>query len=321
MTFVSNDPSLWPYINAFRFFSYFVVASSVAVIYDWVLSFGQEVDLIWSQRWSFMTFLYLSVRYIGIPYVTLSILLSLPTFSASDVLGTPSLYDFEQLVMNFALNWSSFIVNAMLGVIMIARLYAMHQKSKRVLIFVVVVFSAITIACGVFVGILDKNTSAEEIIFSGNYQCDFTIQESAQSLVPKTWVLGTVWEIVALFLAVWVGVKDFRSQPSTGSVMGDCLSVLMKTHMLYFASFVASSCFHLGDFSPKMENSSSVGGQVYDGSLMFWGLVQMFVLGPRLILSVRELNAPPLDDGPDEVGTSATINFQMQVRMSTSSDV
>jgi hypothetical protein len=63
-----------------------------------------------------------------------------------------------------------------------------------------------------------------------------------------------------------------------------------------------------------------VGAQVYDGFLMFWGLVQMFVLGPRLILSVRELNALPLDDGPDEVGTSATINFQMQVRMSTSSE-
>jgi hypothetical protein len=75
----------------------------------------------------------------------------------------------------------------------------------------------------------------EEVIFSGNYQCDFTIQENAQSLVPETWALGTVWEIVALSLAVWVGVKDFRSQPSTGSVMGDCLSVLMKTHMLYFA--------------------------------------------------------------------------------------
>jgi hypothetical protein len=73
----------------------------------------------------------------------------------------------------------------------------------------------------------------EELIFSGNYQCNFTIL-NAQSLIQKTWILGTVWEIVALCLAVWVAVKDFRTQPSTGSVMGDCLAVLMKTHVLYF---------------------------------------------------------------------------------------
>lgn len=68
MTVISDDPSLWPFINANRLASYFVVAASVGAIYDWVLSFEQEVELIWMQRWSLMTILYLSVRYGGIVF-------------------------------------------------------------------------------------------------------------------------------------------------------------------------------------------------------------------------------------------------------------
>ncbi|KAG1787070.1 uncharacterized protein HD556DRAFT_1411143 [Suillus plorans] len=34
--------------------------------YDWALTFGQEVELVWRQPWSLMTVMYLSVRYLGI---------------------------------------------------------------------------------------------------------------------------------------------------------------------------------------------------------------------------------------------------------------
>ncbi|KAG1798166.1 uncharacterized protein HD556DRAFT_1440511 [Suillus plorans] len=68
MTVVSNDPTWWSAINIARLGSYFLVAAFVAVMYDWALTFGQEVELIWRQRWSVMTVLYLGVRYLGILY-------------------------------------------------------------------------------------------------------------------------------------------------------------------------------------------------------------------------------------------------------------
>ncbi|KAG2109078.1 hypothetical protein BD769DRAFT_1498142 [Suillus cothurnatus] len=46
----------------------FAVAAGVVVIYDWALTLGQEIELIWRQRWSLMTVLYLLICYIGIPY-------------------------------------------------------------------------------------------------------------------------------------------------------------------------------------------------------------------------------------------------------------
>ncbi|KIK45349.1 hypothetical protein CY34DRAFT_801707, partial [Suillus luteus UH-Slu-Lm8-n1] len=84
MTLVSNDPTWWPFINAGIIASYFLVASSAGLIYDWMLTFGQEVELIWRQRWSLMTVLYLAVRYGAMFYVTTRILIDVPTVSMTD---------------------------------------------------------------------------------------------------------------------------------------------------------------------------------------------------------------------------------------------
>lgn len=51
----------------YRVSDYLVVASSTAVVYDWVLTFGQEYELIWQRR-SIMTVLYIIVRCIGLVY-------------------------------------------------------------------------------------------------------------------------------------------------------------------------------------------------------------------------------------------------------------
>ncbi|KAG2082740.1 uncharacterized protein F5147DRAFT_660401 [Suillus discolor] len=60
---VLNDPSWWPIINLNIGLSYWIVAAGVMVVYDWVLTLGQEIELIW-------------IRYIGILY---SVYVSRPT--------------------------------------------------------------------------------------------------------------------------------------------------------------------------------------------------------------------------------------------------
>ncbi|KAG2069903.1 hypothetical protein BDR04DRAFT_1100767 [Suillus decipiens] len=49
-TSISNDPAWWPAIDAYRVISYFIVAAFAGVTYDWMLTFGQEVELIWVSR-------------------------------------------------------------------------------------------------------------------------------------------------------------------------------------------------------------------------------------------------------------------------------
>jgi hypothetical protein len=139
---------------------------------------------------------------------------------------------------------------------MIARLHAMYQGSGTMLLFLVIIFLAVNIACVVIAAIGAKYILAgkfyllacrtqligqtpEELILSGFHLCGYNYEGDAQLLFSMIWMLNTVWEVLALCLSVWIAVKHFRDLrrlgPSTGSTIGDCFRVLMKSHVLYFA--------------------------------------------------------------------------------------
>ncbi|KAG1798101.1 uncharacterized protein HD556DRAFT_1525692 [Suillus plorans] len=313
MTIVSDDPTWWPIIDANRFLSYFLVAAFVGVTYDWALTFGQEVELVWRQRWSLMTVLYLGVRYLGILHAALNVLASIPTVWLTDTVSW---------VVYVSWNWTGVVVFAMLWVIIITRLYAMYQRSRKILISLIVTFLAVNIYDGVVTTIITKNILGEELNLSGTYQCSFSYTQDMPLLSSMTWILGTVWEVLTLCLAVWIAVKHFRElrQHSAGGIIGDCFTVLMKTHIVYFASFIAVSCVELVlDFSPTLSTEYTLNTLLYAGFLQILEIVQ-FVLGPRLILSVREYHAKLVTDSDAATGM-ASIAFQERVHISTGSSV
>ncbi|KAG2114270.1 uncharacterized protein F5147DRAFT_21063 [Suillus discolor] len=351
MTFVSNDPAWWPFMNVTvtQIFSYWTVATGVVVVYDWVLTLGQEIELIWRKRWSFMTLLYLIIRYIGIPY---SVYVSRPTtlhcgncsslttsvnilcmshcavFHFSDRRDTgnmPSISLTDAVIlgaiMYYTVNGTNVALTAMFGVIMIARLYAMYQGSRTMLIFLVIIFLAVIIACGSISAVEFKYTVPEEVILPGTHICGYGHEGDMPLLFSMVWMLNTVWEVLALCLSVWVAVKHFRELrrlgPSTGSTIGDCFRVLIQSHVLYFASFVGVSCLQLAVISAKISN---IVGLILGGTVQILLVVQMFVLGPRLILSIREYHAKLVAYSDAETSMNSIV-FQERVHVSTSSTV
>ncbi|KAG1798961.1 uncharacterized protein HD556DRAFT_1525440 [Suillus plorans] len=315
MTYVSNDSSWWPQMIFVIFFSYWTVAAGVLMVYDWVLTLGQEIELVWRQRWSLMTVLYLIVHTLYWNTVFCC------QFSASYAIG---IADRCSAIMFYALYGTNVALFAMLGVIMIARLHAMYQGSRTMLIFLVIVFLAVNIACGVMTVIAVNDTVAEEFILSGTYMCDYVNGENNLLLYSMLWILNTVWEVLALCLSVWIAVKHFRElrrlSRSTGSTIGDCFRVLIQSHVLYFASFVGVSCFEFATLSQEIRNSNSIGVQTLNGTLQILLVVQMFVLGPRLILSVREYHAKIVASSDAETSMNSIV-FQEHVHVSTSSTV
>ncbi|KAG2051469.1 hypothetical protein BDR06DRAFT_973785 [Suillus hirtellus] len=278
MTLVSNDPSWWPFINASLISSYFSVAACAAVIYDWVLTFGQEVELVWEHT------------------------VSIPTISTTDV-GCH--------IMSDAIAWVFDVVNVILGVIMIARLHAMYQRSRKMLIFLVVIFLAIRIANAVMVTI----TMTQD---SGDYAGDSLFVNF------MSFILVTVWEVLALCLAVWIAVKHFRElrRHATRGVIGDCFTVLMKTHVGYFAGFFAFACLNIGLLCPTLlaADISIPDVQIYYGFSIISAAMQLSVLGPRLILSVREYHAKLVADS-DTTSTMTSIAFQDRIDVENNSSI
>jgi hypothetical protein len=124
------------------------------------------------------------------------------------------------------------------------------------LIFLVIILLGVNIACGVLAAIIFKHVvggkfylltcrtqligqTPEEVILSGIHMCGVFYMEDIQFQISMVWILTTVWEVLALCLSVWIAVKHFRDLrrlgPSTGSTIGDCFKVLIKSHVLYFA--------------------------------------------------------------------------------------
>ncbi|KAG2033296.1 hypothetical protein BDR03DRAFT_967905 [Suillus americanus] len=300
MTVVSNDPIWWPFISSTLFLSYWLVAAGVVMVYDWVLTLGQEIELIWRQHWSLMSILYIVIRYIGLPY-------SVCELERLILIRGCSLIGYSGNIVYYAICGTNVAVTAMLGIIIIARLHAMYQRSRIMLIILVVVFLAVNIACGVIAAIGLKDIVAEELILYGMYTCDYGYKDNVLILFAMIWMLNIVWEVLALSLSVCIAVKHFRL------TIGDCFRVLIESHVLYFASFVCVSCFQLVYLSPQLVNSYST-GVLLDGLFEVFLLVQMFVLGPRLILSVREYHAKLVADSDTET-SMASIVFQERVHV------
>ncbi|KAG1744126.1 uncharacterized protein EDB91DRAFT_1247007 [Suillus paluster] len=296
MTFISDDPSWWPFINGTRLASYFIVAATAGIVYDWALSFGQEVELIWRQHWSLMTVLYLSVRYFGIIYAVINM---------------------YRYVMFNTINWVAVAIEVFLCVIMITRLYAMYQKSRTVLIFLVAIFLALLVAAISMPAISMRGGSGEEFVLSGTYQC--SIQTEGDGILRHSiaWILVIVWEVLTVCLAVRIAVKHFCElrRQSAGGFIGDCFTVLIKTHLVYFASYLSTSCFEIGFMSPALADLSS-GTGIYGGFTEIFLLMHMCVLGPRLILSVRQYHAKLVTDS-DAASTMTSIVFE-RMHVSTS---
>ncbi|KAG1817915.1 hypothetical protein EV424DRAFT_1556708 [Suillus variegatus] len=283
MTFISDDPSYWPHIGFNVFLSYWTVAAVVVMVYDWVLTLGREIEHIWRKRWSLITVLYLIIRYIGIPY---------------SIIYAIGVADRHSAITDYSVNGSIVILTDMLGVIVAI---ALHE----------------TVMGHGSLG------TPEELILSGMHTCDYGIGSDERLLISMAWGLNTVWEVLALCLSVWVAVKHFRDlrqlAPSTGSTMGDWFRVLIQSHALYFASFVGVSCLHLAALSPEIAKSD-LGVSILGSALQIFMVIQMFVLGPRLILSIREHHAKLVAYSDTET-TMNSIVFQEDVHASTSSTV
>lgn len=259
-----------------------------------------------------MSILYLSIRYVGIVYVILKMLINVPTISISNS-GCH--------VMYIILESTNEVVNVMLGVIMIARLNAMY-RSRKVLVFLVVVFLAIRIGNSVLAAIsMIHIPVAEEVVLSGTYICNIGYVKDTLLLYTITWTLSLALEVLFLFLAVKNAIKHLRelSRHSKRDIIGDCFTLLIKTHVSYFASFLVVSCFYVGFYSPSLSaNPNSPKTQIYLGFAQIFQFAQLFVLGPRLILSIREHHAELLADS-DAAIAMVPITFQGRVRVSTSS--
>ncbi|EDR00860.1 uncharacterized protein LACBIDRAFT_333790 [Laccaria bicolor S238N-H82] len=69
------------YVSATQLVTYSDVAGATMFVYDYFLTLGMEVDLVWSSNWSLMNVLFIAQRYL--PFLDAAVLCFLPQFSTT----------------------------------------------------------------------------------------------------------------------------------------------------------------------------------------------------------------------------------------------
>ncbi|KAI0311172.1 hypothetical protein OF83DRAFT_779615 [Amylostereum chailletii] len=127
------------------------VASMAVLVYDALILFGEEVDLIWKARWTFPKALYLLSRYT--PFIDLAVdLYHTLAFPQPSPEACQSSYVF--------ISWSMVIGMGLSEVVMILRIYAMRGRSKRVLYSLVTLWGILII-----IGLFFSNRVAYSVTF------------------------------------------------------------------------------------------------------------------------------------------------------------
>lgn len=73
-------------LQQFRVFQFIEVASFAILLYDYALSFSDELQYIWSARWNTGKWLYLAIRYIATVEITVTTIISLAPGARSEYL-------------------------------------------------------------------------------------------------------------------------------------------------------------------------------------------------------------------------------------------
>lgn len=74
-------------------------------------------------------------------------------------------------------------------------------------------------------------------VFLYGTQCVYEIDASEQLRSFEAYTAATAWEALTLCLAIWIVLKhlrELRQQPTGRTVISDCFTVLLKSHVFYF---------------------------------------------------------------------------------------
>ncbi|PFH52638.1 hypothetical protein AMATHDRAFT_39392, partial [Amanita thiersii Skay4041] len=101
------------------------IASTVTVLYDWLITLDEEVDLVWSRQWSFAKILFLLNRYFG----TLSLVMHL----TANLLATPPSNNVSGIWLQLQ-NWcTSFVIWLWsLQFVLVYRSFATHNNFRGI---------------------------------------------------------------------------------------------------------------------------------------------------------------------------------------------
>ncbi|KAI9457051.1 hypothetical protein HD554DRAFT_1830403 [Boletus coccyginus] len=264
---------------------YLALVIVTAVVYDYTLTFSREIEYIWNRPWTFVSYLFVLVRYLGLcAFITLALVTTtfLPGSSkvsfALEILGT----------------WAVFVFICAADGVMILRVWAMYHRSKVILGTLLISYIAEIIA-GTIASIVYSNPQIVPVTVTQILDLWYCTIGS----VPYGWnkaanmtqlIHGGMMFTLVTIRFIWQSLRMYKATRQWR--LNQFINLLVMEGVLYFLFMlgwnVVNTLFAWGNFE-------LVGWQI-----IFVGFVEtvpIATMAPRFVLSMRELYARDVRGG------------------------
>ncbi|KAF8552125.1 hypothetical protein OG21DRAFT_1486466 [Imleria badia] len=288
-------------LNSLQKNNYLSVAMLIAVVYDYVLTFSDEIEYIWMKPWTGVSTMFILVRYAGLCAMTIVCLrtsflpgpiktsvFAYPHFVSTLIQSSPYPLYPRMLSKGEAIwiigEWTYTLFLAAADVAMILRVWAMYNRSKLILRTLLTFFAleivSTLLADSIFQDSRYMQTKTVQIL-------DFSYcvwQNNLPSLMKVVSILQMTHAAAMCILAIAQFVRQSLQMHfvTKGWQLNRYINLLVRQGILYF----------LGIFLYNFVVVFNYSGGGWQGYLLYiLAYVPMYTLTPRFILSIRELYA------------------------------
>ncbi|KIJ64809.1 hypothetical protein HYDPIDRAFT_28171 [Hydnomerulius pinastri MD-312] len=277
---------------------YMSVMIATAVVYDYILTFPAEVEHIWKRPWTSMSVMFFVLRYVGVPVAIIGAFYGSPMISGTVTVCLPllgTLAATDEILGGKNARCVSMTSDARLShddysdaslVVMILRVYAMYNRSRLVLWGLLALYIPSVILFFVFDGIYYNPQTVLQV--ADVEIVDVSFCNAPSNIGPDLALYLSIPRLMlSVLLCVLAGVQFIRNSLEMHAALGKWrskryMNLLVRESILYFLVNLITNVVELipGNLP-----------EVAEDLLGSFTETIPFVLGPRLILGVREFHS------------------------------
>ncbi|KAG2033848.1 hypothetical protein BDR03DRAFT_653276 [Suillus americanus] len=257
------------------------VAAIALISYEYLILLDKEVEYVWKRPWSFMSCLYLVVRYFGLFLAMVCAcwggLLYIPE---SVIVLLSSCYDLIVLI-----EWGFSVYFCFAEVILIWRLYAICNQSKLVLHVLVGLFvPVVALSIGTDIYLYSRRSvfSVQEVITPNAKYCTLSFKIGPM-LAIYTSIPIMCYDILLVILAAFTLVKHVVEQRRIKMRPNTYMVMIVRYHIVYFALNLTNQILLVILWADIPKPAMSL-AELFNGTAPF-------ILAPRLIISIWDTHA------------------------------
>jgi len=265
------------FLYNFQVARYIQVAAAAVVVYDHVTTIDLEFELMRKRRRSFVELLFIVNRYLGtaLPVANLAISLLVTTINYH-----------KECSLRFNLSvWGTCVMLWSMQAIMQYRIYAMYRCSRKVLLFLIVCFTAQAVSMAWILAVLDKGSAVIVKQFPQIRLCTAISPKNCYIL----WIPVILFEFILFGFALRKGLQHSMIKGRVVlSPRSSVSSVLMRDSILFPALTATIYIISLAIWHPFIQYGADI-------AAAFVGVICRLI-GSHLILNLRDAYYLPFEE-------------------------